>query len=85
MILIIGVTRTSVYSLTSKFDIGSRSHDLVREEFRILRMSSLDTGSKENRVLLLFLSLVAGTGINDSRETLNFIILYFRYWLNQSD
>ena len=48
MILVIGVIRMSVHSLTSEVGIGSKSHDLVGEDFRILRMSSSDTGSKED-------------------------------------
>ena len=32
----------SAHSLTSEVDIGSRSHDLVGEEFRIFRMSPSD-------------------------------------------
>ena len=44
MILVIRVTRR--HTLTSEVGIGSRLHDLVGEEFRILRMSSSDTSSK---------------------------------------
>ena len=44
MILAIGVIRMSAYSLSSEVGIGSkshhRSHDVVGEDFRILRMSS---------------------------------------------
>ena len=40
MILVIGVIRMSVQSLTSEVGIGFRSHDLVGYDFRILRMSS---------------------------------------------
>ena len=47
--LVIGVTRMPAHSLTSKIGITSRSHGLVGEEFRILRMSSSDSGSKEDR------------------------------------
>ena len=39
MILVIGVIRMSAQSLTSEVGIGSRSHDLVGDDFRILRMS----------------------------------------------
>ena len=60
MILAIGVTGMSTLCLTSEVGIGSSSRDLVREEFRILRMLSSDTGSKEDRTLLLLLGLVAG-------------------------
>ena len=50
MILVIGVIRMSAHSLTSEVGIGSKSHDdLVGEDFRILRMSSSYTGSKEDR------------------------------------
>ena len=46
MILVIGVIRMSAQSLTSEVGNGSRSHDSVGDDFRILRMSSSDTGSK---------------------------------------
>ena len=36
----------SAHSLTSAVGIGSRSHDLVLDDLRILRMSSSDTGSR---------------------------------------
>ena len=49
MILVIGVTKMSAHSLTSAVGIGSRSHDLVVDDFRMLRMSPSDTGSKEGR------------------------------------
>ena len=75
MILVIGVNRMSTHSLTSEFGIGSRSHDLVGEEFRILRILSSDTLSKEDRALLLPLGLVAGTGTDHCIATLIFIIL----------
>ena len=49
----------STHSLTSEVAIGSRSHDVVGEDFfRILRSSS-DTGLKEDRALLLLQGLVA--------------------------
>ena len=48
---------------------------ILGEEFRILRTSSSDTGSKNDKVLLLLLCLVAETGINDCSATLIFIIL----------
>ena len=38
MILVIEVIRMSERSLTSEVGIGSRSDDLVGEDFRILRM-----------------------------------------------
>ena len=44
MILVIGVIRMSAYFLTSEVGIGSRSHDLVGKDLRILKMSSSDTG-----------------------------------------
>ena len=55
----------SAHSLTSEIGIGSRSHDLVGEKFRILRMLSSDIGSKEDRVPLLLLGVVAETGADD--------------------
>ena len=55
----------SVHSLTSEIGIGSRSHDLVGEEFRILRMSPSDTGLKEDKALSLPLILVRETGTDD--------------------
>ena len=61
MILVIGVIRMSAHSLTSEVGIGSKSHDLVGEDFRILRMSSSDTSSNEDMALLLMLGLVPMT------------------------
>ena len=58
MILVIGLIRMSVHFLNSEVGIGYKLHDLVGEEFRILRMSFSDTGSKEDRSLLLMLVLV---------------------------
>ena len=52
----------SVHSLTSEVGIRSRSHDLVGEELRILKMLSSDTASKEDRAALLFFGLVVETG-----------------------
>ena len=52
-------------SLTYEVGIRSRSHDLVGEDIRILRMSPSETGSKEDRTLLLLLGLVRETGIDD--------------------
>ena len=75
MILVTEVTRMSTHSLTSEVGIGSRSYDLVEEDFRILRMSSSDTGSKEDRALFWLLGLVAETGPDDSSATLIVIIL----------
>ena len=60
-----GVMRISAHSLTSDVGIGSRSHDLDGEDFRILSSSSTDTGVKENRVFLVGLGLVAEDGIDD--------------------
>ena len=65
----------SAHSLTNEVGIGSRSHDLVGEEFRILCMSPSDTGSKEDRVLLFLLGLVKETGTDDCCVTLIFLIL----------
>ena len=65
----------SVHSLTSEAGIGSRSHDLVGEEFRILRISPSDIGLQEDSVLLLCLGLVRDTGTDDCSATLIFIIL----------
>ena len=42
-----GVMRISAHFLTSDVGIGSRSHDLDGEDFRILSSSSSDTGVKE--------------------------------------
>ena len=52
----------STYALTNEVENGSRSHDLVVEDFRILRMLPSDTASKEDRALLLTLGLVGETG-----------------------
>ena len=49
IILVIGMTKKSTHSLTSAVGMGSKSHDLVVDDFRILRMSPSDTGSKEDR------------------------------------
>ena len=75
MILVIGVTRMSAHSFTSQAGIGSRSHDLVGDKFRILRMSSSVTASKKDTVLLLLLGLVRETGTDDCNATLIVIIL----------
>ena len=56
----------SAHSLTSVVSIGSRSHDLVVDDFRILRMLPSDTGSKEDRAVLLLFGLVRETGTDDS-------------------
>ena len=68
-----GVMRISAHSLTSNVRIGSRSHDLDREDFRILSSSSSDTGVssssdtgvKEDRVFLVGLGLVTEDSIDD--------------------
>ena len=60
-----GVMRISAHSLTSDVGIGSRSHDLDGEDFRILSSSSSDTGVKEDRVFLVGLGLVIEDGIDD--------------------
>ena len=65
----------SAHSLTSAVGIGSRSDDLVLDDFRILRMSSSDTGSKEVRAVLLLFGIVRETGTDDSKATLIFTIL----------
>ena len=72
------MTKISAHSLTSVVGIGSRSHDLVVDDLRILRMSSSDTGSKEDRALLLLFILVRETGTDDFRGTLIFSILSLR-------
>ena len=64
-ILVMGVMRISAHSLTSDVGIGSRSHDLDGEDFRILSSSSSDTGVKEDRVFLVGLGLVTEDGIDD--------------------
>ena len=60
-----GVMRISAHSLTSDVRIGSRSHDLDGDDFRILSSSSSDTGVKEDRVFLVGLGLVTKDGIDD--------------------
>ena len=65
----------STHSLTSAVGMGSRSHDLVVDNFRILRMSPSDTGSKDNRAVLLLFGLVKETGTDDFIATLVFTIL----------
>ena len=45
-----GVMRISAHSLTSDVGIGSRSHDLDGDDFRILSSSSSDTGVKEESI-----------------------------------
>ena len=62
----------SAHSLTSAVGIGSRSHDLVVDDFRILRMSPSDTGSKEDKAVLLLFGLVRETGTDDFSATLIF-------------
>ena len=60
-----GVMRISAHSLTNDVGIGSRSHDLDGEDFRILSSSSSDAGVKEDRVFLVVLGLVTEDGIDD--------------------
>ena len=72
VILVIGVIRMTAHSWTSEVGIGSKSHDLVGEDFRILRMSPSDTGSKEDRALLLMPGLVIETGADDCSAILIF-------------
>ena len=62
----------SAHSLTSAVGIGSRSHDLVVDDFRILRMSPSDIGSKEDRALLLLFGHVRETGTDDFSATRDF-------------
>ena len=45
------------------------------DDFRILRMSLSDTGSKEDRAVLLLFGLVRETGTDDFSTTLIFAIL----------
>ena len=75
IILVIVVIWLSAHSLTSEVGIGSKSHDLVGEDFRILRMSSSDTGSKEDRALLLLIGLMIENGADDCSVVLICIIL----------
>ena len=53
--------------------MGSWLHDLVVDDFRILRISPLDTGSKEDRAVLLLFGLVRETGTDDFTATLIFV------------
>ena len=80
MILVIWVIRMSVHSSTSEIGFGSKSHDLVGEDFRIFRMSSSNTGSKEDRALLLMHGLVIKTGDDDCSVLPIFIILSLKKW-----
>ena len=77
----------STHPLTNEVGFGSRLHDLVGEEFRILRMSPSDTGSMVDRALLLLLGIVRETGTDDCSATLIFITLSLKKcpkcWLNQ--
>ena len=65
----------SAHSLTSVVGMGSRSHDLVADDFRILRMSLSDTGSKEDRAMLLLFGLMRETGTDDFSATMIFATL----------
>ena len=69
--------------LTSEVGIESRSHDLVGEAFRILRMPSSDTGSKEDKTMLLLLGLVVETGTGDCSAALIFIILSWKFQIKK--
>ena len=60
-----GVMRISAHSLTSDVGIGSRSHDLDAEDFRILSSSSSDTGVNKDSVFLIELGLVTEDGVDD--------------------
>ena len=73
-----GVMRISAHSLTSDVGIGSKSHDLDGEDFRILSSSSSDTGVKEDRVFLVGLGLVTEDGIDDCSVDLILRIFYHR-------
>ena len=64
IILEIGVIRMSTHSLTNEVGIRSRSHDLVGEEFRILRMLPSDAGPKDDRSSLI---LIASWTCNGNR------------------
>ena len=70
-----GVMRISADSLTRDIGIGSRSHNLDGEDFRILSRSSSDTGVKEDRVFLVGLGLVTEDGIDDCSVDLILMIL----------
>ena len=80
MILIIWVIRMSAQSLTSEVGIGSRSHDLVGDDFRIWRLLSSDTGSKEDRALLFMLGLEIETGADDCSA----VLIFIRCWCHQA-
>ena len=58
-----GVMRISAHSLTSDVGIGSRSHDLGGDDFRIL---SSFLGQRCERVFLVGLGLVTKDGIDGS-------------------
>ena len=75
MILVFGVIRMSVHSLTCEVAIRSKLHDLLSEDFPIWRMSSSDTGLEEDRTLLLMLALGIKTGADECSASLIFIIL----------
>ena len=60
MILVIEVTGMYAQSLTVEVGIRYRSHDLVGEEFKMLRMSISDTGLMEDRALLMLLLSSSG-------------------------
>ena len=63
------------HSLTGEVGIRSRSHDLVGKVSRILRMSSSETGLKEDMLVLLVLGLVTETGNDDCSAALILTIL----------
>ena len=79
--MVIGVIWMSAHSLTSEDGIGSRSHDLAGEDFRILRMSSSDT--KEDRAILSILGLAIETGAEDYIPALSFIVLLLKKMLKR--
>ena len=49
--ILLDVIRMSEHPLTSKFGIGSKSQNFAGQDFRVFRMLSLDTCSKEDRTL----------------------------------
>ena len=61
------------HSLTIEVGIGSRLHDLVGE--KILRISPSDTGSMEDRALLLLLGIVREISTDDCSGTLMIFII----------
>ena len=54
-----------------------------REDFKIWRMSSSDTGLKKDRALLLMLGLVIKTGADDCSVVLIFLIMSLKKCPNE--